>query len=178
MSLEALKEALPAYAKDLKLNLGSVIGTSTLAKQPLWGTVLAVAIASRSAKVLAELEPEAREHLSPEAYDAAKTAAALMAMNNVYYRSKHLIGDAEYATIPARLRMHGIANHGVDKSDFELWCLAVSAVNGCGTCLESHERVLREAGATRDQVHEALRVAAVVHAVAATVDAEAVLAAV
>jgi alkyl hydroperoxide reductase subunit D len=177
MGLDALKDALPAYAKDLKLNLGSVIGTSTLAKQPLWGTVLAVAIASRSPQVLRELDADARDHLSPEAYDAARTAAALMAMNNVYYRSKHLIGDTEYATIPARLRMHGIANHGVDKADFELWCLAVSAVNGCGACLESHERVLREAGVTRDQVHEALRIASVVHAVAVTLEAETTLAA-
>jgi alkyl hydroperoxide reductase subunit D len=95
-----------------------------------------------------------------------------MAMNNVYYRAKHLIGDETYATMPARLRMQIIGSPGVDKADFELWCLAVSAITGCGTCLESHEKVLRTAGVTREVVHEAIRIAAVVHAAAVTIDAE------
>ncbi|WP_230421498.1 carboxymuconolactone decarboxylase family protein [Actinomadura soli] len=99
-----------------------------------------------------------------------------MAMNNVYYRATHLIGDGTYATLPARLRMSIIGRPGVEKVDFELWCLAVSAVNGCGRCLESHERVVREAGLSRELVQEALRIAAVVNAVAATLDAEAALA--
>ncbi|HEY8373080.1 MAG TPA: carboxymuconolactone decarboxylase family protein [Pseudonocardiaceae bacterium] len=176
MSLEALKEALPGYAKDTKLNLGSVIGTSTLPKQQLWGTVLAVAVACRNAQVLRELEEAAREHLTPEAVDAAKAAASIMAMNNVYYRAKHLIGDPEYGNLPARLRMQVIGNPGVDKTDFELWCLAVSAITGCGVCLESHEKALRNAGVPRETVHEALRIAAVVHAAAVTLDAEQVLA--
>lgn len=175
MSLEALKEALPEYAKDIRLNLGSVITTSALPKQQLWGTVLAVAMATRSTRVLAELEPEARGQLSDEAYTAAKAAAAVMAMNNVYYRAVHLIGDEQYSSLPAKLRMSVIGRPGVDKADFELWCLAVSAVNGCGRCLESHEKVLRETGVGREQVQEALRIAAVLHAVAATVDAEAAL---
>jgi lipoyl-dependent peroxiredoxin subunit D len=99
-----------------------------------------------------------------------------MAMNNVYYRAKHLIGDESYGSIPARLRMQIIAKPGVDKGDFELWCLAVSAVTGCGVCLESHEKTLRGTGFTREQVHETLRIAAVVHAAAVTLDAQAALA--
>ncbi|SHH00151.1 carboxymuconolactone decarboxylase family protein [Streptoalloteichus hindustanus] len=177
MSLDALKAALPSYAKDTKLNLGSVIGTSTLPKQQLWGTVLAVAVASRNAVVLRELAEAAGEHLSPEAVDAAKAAASIMAMNNIYYRSKHLVGDPEYNTLPARLRMQVIGNPGVEKVDFELWSLAVSAITGCGVCLESHEKTLREAGVPRETVHEALRVAAVVHAAAVTLDAELALSA-
>ncbi|KWW99227.1 alkyl hydroperoxide reductase [Carbonactinospora thermoautotrophica] len=176
MALDALKEALPAYAKDLKLNLGSVISTSQLSEQQVWGAVLAVAMATRSPRVLAELEPEARERLSPEAYTAAKAAAAIMAMNNVYYRALHLIGDEQYSQLPARLRMTVIGNPGVDKADFELWCLAVSAVNGCGRCLESHEKVLREQGLPREHIQEALRIAAVINAVAATLEAEGALA--
>lgn len=175
MGLAALKDALPAYAKDLKLNLGSVVGTSTLPTQQLWGTALAVAVASRSPRVLTELDAEAREHLSDEAYTAAKAAAAVMAMNNVYYRSRHMLSDAEYQNLPARLRMQVVGNPGVDKADFELWSLAVSAVNGCSVCLDSHEKVLRQSGLARETVHEAIRVAAVVHAVATTLDAEAAL---
>ncbi|MFD8590529.1 alkyl hydroperoxide reductase [Streptomyces sp. NPDC059637] len=176
MALDTLKSALPDYAKDLKLNLGSVIGNSDLPKQQLWGTVLACAIASRSAKVLTELEPEARENLSPEAYTAAKAAAAVMAMNNVYYRTRHLLSDPEYGTLRAGLRMNVIGNPGVEKVDFELWSLAVSAINGCGQCLDSHEQVLRKAGVERDVIHEAFKIAAVIQAVGATLDAEGVLA--
>ncbi|HEX4789673.1 MAG TPA: carboxymuconolactone decarboxylase family protein [Actinospica sp.] len=176
MALDALKEALPAYAKDTKLNLSSVITTSKLPEQQLWGTVVATALASRSSTVIRELVEEAKGHLTDEALTAAKAAASVMAMNNVYYRTMHLIGDEEYANLPARLRMQVIGNPGVDKNDFELWCLAVSAVNGCGRCLESHEKVLRAAGLSREPIQEAVRIAAVVHAAAATIDAEAALA--
>ncbi|WP_055587375.1 alkyl hydroperoxide reductase [Peterkaempfera griseoplana] len=176
MALDTLKAALPDYAKDLKLNLGSVIGNSTLPEQQLWGTVLACAIASRSARVLTELEPEAREHLSEQAYTAAKSAAAIMAMNNVYYRTLHLLSDKEYSTMRAGLRMNVIGNPGVEKIDFELWSFAVSAINGCGMCLDSHEQVLRKAGVERQTVQEAAKIAAVVAAVAATLDAEGALA--
>jgi len=176
MGVPALKEALPSYAKDIRLNLDSTIAVSTLPAQRLWGTVLATAIASRGERALVELAGEASEHLSEEAFDAAKAAAAVMAMNNVYYRSKHLLadeGEKGYEDIPARLRMQVLGTHGgVDSTDFEFWCLAVSAVNGCGGCLAAHERALRELGVGKDQVHEALRIASVVHAVAVTLEAE------
>ena len=176
MSVDALKAALPAYAKDSKLNLSSVITTSKLPEQQLWGTVVATALASRSERVIQELVEEAKGHLTDEAMTAAKAAASVMAMNNIYYRTMHLIGDEEYANLPARLRMQVIGNPGVDKTDFELWCLAVSAINGCGRCLESHEQVLRAAGLSREPIQEAIRIAAVIHAVAATLDGEAALA--
>ena len=172
MALDELKAALPEYAKDLKLNLGSVIGNSDLPAQQLWGTVLACAIASRSEQLLAELEPQAKAELSAEAYTAAKSAAAVMAMNNVYYRTLHLLSDKEYATLRAGLRMNVIGNPGVAKIDFELWCLAVSAINGCGQCLDSHEQVLRKAGVERETVQAAIRIAAVLQAVGVTLEAE------
>jgi alkyl hydroperoxide reductase subunit D len=175
MALDELKSAVPDYAKDLKLNLGSVIGNSELPQQQLWGTVLACAIATRSPRVLKELEPEAKANLKPEAYTAAKAAAAVMAMNNVYYRTRHLLSDPEYGNLRAGLRMNVIGNPGVDKADFELWSLAVSAINGCGMCLDSHEQVLRKAGLDRETIQEAFKIAAVLQAVGATLDAEAVL---
>lgn len=178
MGVDSLREALPAYAKDIRLNLGSVLTTSSLGEQRLWGTALACALATGSARVIAELSREAAGHLPDEAVQAAKAAAAIMAMNNVYYRSTHLIGDETYATLPARLRMTVIGNPGVDKADFELWCLAVSAINGCGSCLASHEQVLRRAGLPREQIQEALRIAAVVGATAAVIESEAALSAV
>jgi alkyl hydroperoxide reductase subunit D len=172
MSIESLKAALPEYAKDLKLNLSSVAAEAALTEQQRWGALVATAIASRNGAVIRAIEAEARAKLSPEALTAAKTAAAIMAMNNVYYRFVHLVGQNDYRTMPARLRMNALAKPGVDKVDFELWSLAVSAVNGCGMCIESHENVLREHGLSREPIQAAVRIAAVVHAVAVTLEAE------
>ncbi|WP_430500434.1 carboxymuconolactone decarboxylase family protein [Micromonospora trifolii] len=176
MGLDAIRAALPEYAKDIKLNLGSTVGSSALTPVQTWGTALACAVTARNPVVLREIAAEALGHLGPEGVEAAKGAAAIMAMNNIYYRAKHLIGDEQYASMPARLRMQIIARPGVDKGDFELWCLAVSAIAGCGVCLELHEKKLRASGFTREQLHEALRISAVVHAAAVTLDAEAALA--
>lgn len=173
---ETLRDALPEYAKDLGANLGSVIGESRLAPQALWGTVLAVAIASRSPVVLRALEPPARARLSPRAYTAAKSAAAVTSMNNVFHRARHLLSDPAYRSLRAGLRTNVLGDPGVARADFELWSLAVSALSGCGQCLDAHERALRGAGVPRETVQEALRIAAVLYAVGTTLEAEALLA--
>ncbi len=174
MALETLRGALPPYAKDLKLNLGSVTSSSSLSEQQLWGTVLACAAATRSQRTLRELAEEAQEHLTDEAYEAALGAASIMGMNNVFYRAKHLLHGA-YDDLRASLRMQIIGKPGVERADFELWSLAVSSINGCGACLESHESVLREAGVAREQIFDALRVAAVVAGTAQAVEIDAAL---
>lgn len=171
--IESLKDAIPAYAKDLKLNLSALAADTTLSPQQAFGGLLAAAIASRNDQVIAAIAADAGAVLSPQAFDAAKTAAAIMAMNNIYYRFVHLASDQEYATLPARLRMNALANPGVDKTDFELWSLIVSAVNGCGLCIDSHEKILRKAGVPAAQIQQAVRIAAVVHAVAVTLETEA-----
>jgi alkyl hydroperoxide reductase subunit D len=176
MALDDLKAALPEYAKDLKLNLSAVIGNSDLPPQQLWGTVLACAMATRSPAVLRELAPEAKANLKPEAYTAAKGAAAVMGMNNVYYRTLHLLSDKEYSSMRAGLRMNIIGTPGVEKADFELWCFAVSAINGCGQCLDSHEAVLKKAGVEREVIQASIKIASVLQAVAATLDAESAIA--
>jgi alkyl hydroperoxide reductase subunit D len=175
MGLDSLRATVPAYAKDLRLNLGSVTNSAQLSEQQLWGAVLACAVACRSAPVLRELGDEARKRLSPEAYTAAKSAAAVMTMNNVFYRTRHLLSDPGYDTLRAGLRMNVLGDPGVPRADFELWSFAVSAVNGCGRCLDAHERELRTAGLDREAVQEAARIAAVIQALATTLDAEAAL---
>jgi alkyl hydroperoxide reductase subunit D len=99
------------------------------------------------------------------------TAAALMGMNNIYYRFLHLVEDAEYSGMPARLRMNAIANPGIPTADFELLSLAVSAINGCGLCITSHERQLRKHEVSRVAIQSAVRIAAVVHGVAVALEA-------
>ncbi|GAB5469959.1 MAG: alkyl hydroperoxide reductase [Rhodospirillales bacterium] len=175
MTLEDIRAGLPDYAKDLKLNLGSTLKPEALSEQQVWGAALASALAARNATLTAAVAIAAREKLSAEALKAAKTAAALMSMNNVYYRFTHLVGDSAYQKLPARLRMNAMSQPGVDKVDFELWSLAVSAVNGCGLCIEAHERELKAKGATKVQVQDAVRIAATLHAVAAVLDGEAAL---
>ena len=171
MSIETLKQRLPEYAKDLKLNLGSLAAEPSLTGQKRAGTFIVAALASRNATVTAAILAEFAPQLSAEALAAAKAAASVMGMNNVYYRFTHLVGGS-YPQMPAKLRMNVMAKPGVDKLDFELWSLAVSAVNGCGMCMESHEKVVRAGGLTAEQVQAAVRIAAVVHAVAATLDGE------
>lgn len=175
MTIEALKERLPDYAKDIKLNLGTLAADPTLSTQQRAGTFVASALASRNAEVTQAILAEFGPQLSAEALTAAKAAAAIMGMNNIYYRFVHLVGG-DYEKLPARLRMNIIGKPGVDKVDFELWSLAVSAVNGCGMCMTAHEKVVREGGLSQDQVQAAVRIAAVVHAVAAILDGEDALA--
>lgn len=176
-TLTELRERLPACAKDLKLNLGLLERGTKLDPLRLWGTALASALATRNAELVRAIAHEARAHLSEQELEAARVAASIMAMNNVYYRFVHLVSDSEYERLPARLRMQGIATHGVDPVAFELWSLAVSAINGCGKCIESHERVLREKGVSREEVQDAVRVAAVLAAAASVLDGEVALAA-
>ena len=177
MTIDTIRDALPDYARDLKLNLSTLLGDTVLSEQQRWGALLATALAARNARLSAAISADAAGHLSPAAITAAKAAASIMAMNNIYYRFTHLASDPDYATMPARLRMNVITNPGVDKIDFELWSLAVSTINGCGKCIDAHDQVLRKAGVPREAVQQAVRIASVIHAIAATLDGEESLAA-
>ena len=171
MTIEELKNRIPDYAKDIRLNLSSLTNEVSLTTQQRAGTFIATALASRNAEVTRSVLAEFGPQLSEEALTAVKAAASIMGMNNIYYRFVHLVGG-DYARMPAKLRMNVMAKPGVEKADFELWSLAVSAVNGCGMCMESHEKVVREAGLSQEQVQAAVRIASVVHAVACILDGE------
>lgn len=172
MSLQTLRDRLPDYARDIKLNLGSLAAETVLGEKQKAGTFIAAALGARNPVVAEAAIGEFGGKLDAKELSAAKAAAAIMAMNNVYYRFLHLVGGEEYSKLPAKLRMNAIATHGIARADFELWCLAVSAINGCGKCLESHEKAVREGGMTAEQVQAAVRIAAAVNATAAILDAE------
>jgi alkyl hydroperoxide reductase subunit D len=133
-------------------------------------------MALRNEDLTATALEEAASHLSVQALEAAKSAAAIMGMNNIYYRFLHLSSNEKYKTMRAGLRMNVIRTHGIEPLDFELWCLAASAINGCGACVDSHERVLREKGFGEEKVLAAVRIASVLHAIAAVLDTERVAA--
>ena len=174
MSLDTLIDTLPAFAKDMKLNYSSLVrNNQELTQQQLWGTVVSCAVATRNHALTSAAFDSAATQLSPQALEAAKAAAAIMGMNNIFYRFGHLTSNQKYATMPARLRMNGLRGHGVEEVDVELWCLAVSAINGCGKCVDAHERVILEKGLTEDKVMAAVRVASVVHAIGVALEAAA-----
>jgi alkyl hydroperoxide reductase subunit D len=164
--LEAIRECLPDAARDIKLNLQAVMQVATLSGAQRYGVAIATAASARDTVLRDALIADARTEVEPGVIEDAIAAAALMSMTNVYYRFRHLVGKPGYGEMPARLRMNRLANPAANKLDFELFALAVSAVNGCETCVKAHERVLVSGGMTEEQIHDAVRIAAVVHATA------------
>ena len=168
MTIETLTNSFPDAAKDIRLNLSAVLQAGVLTPVQRWGVALASAYAARNPEVVAAIraaaEVELLDGIDPVVADA-QGAAAVMAMNNVYYRFRHFMGGA-YDTKPPRLRMNRLAQPATDKATFELLSLAVSAINGCELCVKSHDQAVRHAGLTDDHVHDAVRIAAVVHAAA------------
>lgn len=172
-TLDSIKDAIPDHARDVRLNLGSVLttqGAPGLNEQQIWSVALASAIAARNVAFTREIEALAREKLDDAGVNGARAAAAIMGMNNVYYRFLHLVEDSEYQSMPARLRMNVLANPGIDRNDFELLSLAVSAINACGLCITSHERKLREHGVSREAIQSTVRIASVIHAAAVVLE--------
>ncbi len=169
MNLDQLKNQLLETAKDTKLNLATILtpeGSADLTQAQIGGIALASAYASKNKKVIEAVLAEVKPYLTEVAINAAQSAATIMAMNNIYYRFVHLVKDAEFSRMPAKLRMNVIANPGIDKVDFELSCLAVSAINGCGLCIESHTQALIKAGVSKLAIQSSIRIAAVLNAAA------------
>lgn len=175
MSIQDIKNVIPDFAKDLRLNISSVIssdGSPALNNAQRWGVAIASAYATGNRQLLAAIDAEAGEQLESGYRQAARSAAAIMGMNNVYYRFIHLSSNEDYSQMPARLRMTVIGNPGIEKADFELFALAVSAINGCGLCIDSHEKVLRQAGVSVAAIQDAVRIASVINAVATVLQQE------
>ncbi|HEX4351657.1 MAG TPA: carboxymuconolactone decarboxylase family protein [Polyangiales bacterium] len=169
-NLEQLRAELPESARDIKLNLQSVMQGGALSTAQRWGVAVASAAAARNPRLRDALVAAARREVEPAVIDDAFAAAALMAMNNVYYRFRHVIGKPSYSEKPARLRMNRLAKPATSKVDFELFSLAVSAINGCEMCVRSHEQVVLEGGLSEEHVHDAVRIAAVIHAAAVALE--------
>ncbi len=173
MSIKELKTALPEFAKDIKLNLGSVLteeGSAGLTAKQIAMIALGSAYATKDRQVIAGIAAASATVLSTEEVTAVKAATTIMAMNNVYYRFTHLVSEASYSTMPAKLRMNVMANPGIDKVDFELISLAVSALEGCGLCIDSHVSVIAKHGISKEGIQSSIRIAATLNAVAQALD--------
>jgi len=168
--IEKLRDLLPEAARDIRLNLQTVFQSTTLTPAQMWGVALASAVAARNDDLARAVLADAQVKVDESVIEDARAAAALMAMNNVYYRFRHMIGKESYSTKPARLRMNWIGKPMSNKTDFELFCLAVSAINGCEACVRSHEQVVVAGGLSEDQVHDAVRIAATIQAAAVALE--------
>jgi lipoyl-dependent peroxiredoxin subunit D len=165
--LDKLKESLPAPAKDLRLNLGTVLRSESLTAEQLWGVALASAYWLREPKLRDALLADARAAGMPEGLiEDAQAAAAIMAMNTVFYRSRHMLGKDSYTKRPAGLRTQYMASPKTGKASFELCSLAVAALAGCEACLKSHEASVLKVGLGEEHVHEVIRLAGVLAGVA------------
>ncbi len=169
-ALRELTDRFPDAARDLRLNLGSVLSESSLAEGQRWLVALSCALARREHTLARALLAAAGPAASEAMLDDAKAVAALMAMNNVYYRFRHLVGKETYSALPARLRMTRLAQPKTSKADFELASLAVSALSGCEMCIRAHEQVVLEHGLSQAQVHDAVRIAAVIAGASTALD--------
>jgi alkyl hydroperoxide reductase subunit D len=168
---EVLRARLPDECKDVRLNLSAVLtGETSLTPAQRWGTAVAAALASRNAELGRAISLDALANVEAKVLEDARAAASLMAMNNVYYRFRHLVENPSYAAKRPALRMNRLAQPATNKLDFELFSLAVSAINGCGACLVAHERTVLGGGLSEDNVHDAVRIAAVVHAAAVSLE--------
>ena len=161
-------------SSDVLSRLGSLIGLSPDKTKTAIGAAVPALLAALVSLVQ---KPEGRDQLAatvrnqdPGVLDDARAAAALMAMNNVYYRFRHQVDKPAYSQKPARLRMNRLVQPAGPKVDFELLCLAVSAINGCEACVRAHEAAVLEGGLSEDHVHDAVRIAATVHAAAVALE--------
>lgn len=169
MSIEALKSMIPDYAKDTKLNLSKIMtveGATGLTEAQIFGTALACSYSLKNKTLLENIRAVAETVLDEAHIQAAKSASSIMAMNNIYYRFVHLVEDSELSHMPAGLRMQVIMNSGIEKKDFELYALAISSINGCGMCMDSHVKTLIHEGLSKSAIQSSIKIAAILASVA------------
>jgi len=169
--LAELTNSIQDYGRDIRLNISSVLneeGAQGLRASQIWGVALACAYSTQCRPLIHAIHHDATSVLSPQVVEAAKAASTIMAMNNVYYRFTHLMEDKEFSKMPARLRMNIIGKPGIERVDFELMCLAVSAMAGCGACINSHVHEVKKAGLSNEAIQSSVRIASVLNAFAQT----------
>ena len=170
MSLSMIKDLVKDYAKDIRINLDSVLspeGAPGLTQEQIYGTFLASAYASKSEKLKELAEAEVAGKLTSAEVEGIKAATSIMGMNNIYYRYLHLLeGSEELKKLPAKLRMTVIGKPGIERINFEIYSLAVSAISGCGMCINAHVHELKKAGLDDYGIQSTIRIAAVTNATA------------
>jgi alkyl hydroperoxide reductase subunit D len=160
--VDQLKDSLPEYAKDIKLNLDAVINRSTIDSEHAMYLSIASAFATGNGKLLAFITASATDDVER---NAALTAGAIMAQNNVWYPYIEMADDQNLSGLPAQLRMNSIASHGgTTKAKFEAYSLASSIIGKCHFCVKAHYETLKQEGYSVEQLRDIGRIAATINA--------------
>ena len=162
---ELLKQVPPA-ASDLASNLSTVLQSQFLSPQQIWSVALTSSFFVQHPALTAAVLGDAQGIIGEDGVEDARGAAAIMGMNAVYYQFRHMIDKESYSERMAGLRMNRMVNPATSKLQFELCSLACAAIAGCEACLLAHEANLVEEGLTEDQVHDTIRIAAVIQGIA------------
>ena len=161
--VNVIKEGLPEYAKDTKLNLDAVLLRSSLDPLVAQGCALAAAFAAGNSRLATAIDAEFEDRKEA---DAALTAASIMASTNVWYSYIKIVNDPAMSGLGAGLRMNAIATHGgTSKINFEAYALCASIVGKCHDCVVSHYATLQKEGMTVQQLRDIGRIAAVINSV-------------
>ena len=162
--VDQLKESLPEYAKDVRLNLDSVIKRSSITEDLASACALAAAFATGNGKLVSFIQSNI---VDEKERDAALAAASIMAMTNTWYPYVEMVDDENLKGLPAQIRMNTIASHGgTTKARFEAYSLAASIVGKCHFCVKAHYETLKKEGYTVEQLRDIGRIAAVMTSVA------------
>ena len=164
--VEIIKDSIPDHSKDIKLNLDNVINRSPLSVEDTQAVALTSALAAGNGELAYAIMTSGELDNFPKETEAAKTAASLMGMNNVWYPFVEMCNDADLKGLPAGLRMNAYATHGgVSKKQFEMYALAASAIGKCHFCVKNHYDTLKKEGMTTQELQHVGKIAAVINAV-------------
>lgn len=169
----ALLEQLPEEAADLKANAERVLAGESLDTVQTWGTALAAAYFIRHRPLTKAIRADAEAAgLSSADLSDAKGAAAIMGMNTVYFRFRHIMHTDAYSQKAFNLRMMRMKQVATDQTHFELYSIGPAALAGCELCLKAHEAAVKKGGLNEENVHDAVRIASVLHGIAVALEME------
>jgi len=168
--LEAMAAGESKFIRDMKFNLRATLESEHLSRKEAYLIALAVAT-NQNDQVLAEgfTKSAVENGASEKEIAEIHACTSLLSTNNVLYRFRHFASEKKYETMHARLKMTLMVNPVIGKEFFELVSLVVSAVNGCETCVNSHEQSLQNLGTSHDRIFDAIRLGAVVRGITAVI---------
>ena len=166
MNIKELINTFPDYAKDIKLNYSKILNEDILNKRQLYSIILISSFTTQLNSLKDAALEETKEYIDEELMEDVYGAYSIMSMNAIYYRFTHLSSEADYFTMPANLRMQYLSKFRIDKSDFEMLCLAVAIIIGCGKCINAHENILRENNISKLHIQTVARIASIVNSIA------------
>lgn len=170
LSLDAMVSGETRYLRDLRINLKNTLASENFSIKEGYLIALSVAVNEKNEVLTRSFTEHARENGANDAEIAEVHAcASMLTVNNVLYRFRHFAKNDTYSSTPAGIKMNVMMNPVLGKEFFELVSLVVSALNGCETCVSSHEASVRKLGSSEARIFDAVRLASVVRGLSAVI---------